>query len=143
LFERLPGVAQSDRRAAALDWLGQQGVEDGRDEIAGAALGVIDHPEFAGLFGSNSLAEAPIAATLPDGRVIAGTVDRLCVGETLVRVIDYKTGRIAPGSLAEVPPGHLAQMTAYAEALRVIFPERRVEASLLYTAAPRLIILPG
>ena len=29
------------------------------------------------LFGPGSLAEAPLAATLPDGRVIAGTVDRL------------------------------------------------------------------
>jgi len=143
LFERLPGVAPAERRAAALDWLRRQGIEEGRDEIAEAALGVIDHPEFAGLFGADSLAEAPVAATLPDGRVIAGTVDRLCVDDTLVRVIDYKTGRVAPGSLAEVPPGHLAQMTAYAEALRVIFPDRRVEASLLYTAAPRLITLPG
>jgi len=34
-------------------------------------------------------------------------------------------------------------MNAYAEALRVIFPDRRVEANLLYTAAPRLITLPG
>ncbi|MEO7786817.1 MAG: double-strand break repair helicase AddA [Sphingomicrobium sp.] len=143
LFERLPGVAAADRRAVALDWLARQGVTKGGEEIADAALGVIDRPEFAGLFGSDSLGEAPIAATLADGRVIAGTVDRLCVEETVVRVIDYKTGRHAPSSLAGVPPGHVAQMTAYAEALRVIFPDRRVEASLLYTAAPRLITLPG
>jgi ATP-dependent helicase/nuclease subunit A len=118
-------------------------VAEQREEIVDAALGVIERPEFAGLFGTDSLAEAPIAATLGDGRVIAGTVDRLCVGETLVRVIDYKTGRNAPSSLADVPPSHLAQMNAYAEALRVIFPDRRVEANVLYTAAPRLITLPG
>ena len=143
LFERLPAVAPLERRAAALDWLDRQGVAEQREEIVDAALGVIERPEFAGLFGTDSLAEAPIAATLGDGRVIAGTVDRLCVGETLVRVIDYKTGRNAPSSLADVPPSHLAQMNAYAEALRVIFPDRRVEANLLYTAAPRLITLPG
>jgi ATP-dependent helicase/nuclease subunit A len=34
-------------------------------------------------------------------------------------------------------------MEAYAEALRVIFPGRRIEASLLYTAGPRLITLPA
>jgi ATP-dependent helicase/nuclease subunit A len=33
-------------------------------------------------------------------------------------------------------------MAAYAAALQVIFPGRRVEASLLYTGAPRLITLP-
>ena len=32
-------------------------------------------------------------------------------------------------------------MAAYRDALRVIFPRRRVEAALLYTAAPRLIRL--
>ena len=85
----------------------------------------------------------PIAATLPDGRVIAGTVDRLCIGEKLVRVIDFKTGRNVPSGLAEVPPAHRAQMEAYAEALRVIFPGRAIEASLLYTSGPKLISLTG
>ena len=36
---------------------------------------------------------------------------------------------------------HRAQMQAYVEALRVIFPGRRVSASLLYTAGPKLIEL--
>ena len=146
LFERLPGVAPADRRTAGLAWLQRSaGLEDetAREEIAQAALTVLDDPSFAGLFGANSLAEAPIAATLPDGRVVAGTVDRLCVDDDLVRVIDYKTGRNAPASLADVPPAHAAQINAYAEALGVIFPGRRIEASLLYTATPRLITLPG
>jgi ATP-dependent helicase/nuclease subunit A len=34
-------------------------------------------------------------------------------------------------------------MTAYAEALAVIVPGRRVEASLLYTAGPKLVTLAG
>ena len=44
-------------------------------------------------------------------------------------------------SPAEVPRAHFVQMGAYAEALRVIFPGRKVEAALLYTAGPRLIPL--
>ena len=59
----------------------------------------------------------------------------------LVRVIDFKTGRSVPADVADVPPAHRAQMEAYAEALRVIFPGRRIEAALLYTAGPRLITL--
>ena len=42
----------------------------------------------------DSLAEAPLAATLPDGRVVAGTVDRLLVEPERVSVIDFKTGRV-------------------------------------------------
>lgn len=144
LFERLPGVADADRMALAQRWLARMGVtDDSGREIASAACSVIADPAYADLFGPGSLAEAPIAAILADGRVIAGAVDRLCIGEDLVRVIDFKTGRSVPSDLGSVPPGHRAQMEAYAEALAVIFPGRRIEASLLYTSGPRLITLPG
>jgi ATP-dependent helicase/nuclease subunit A len=75
------------------------------------------------------------------GYVIAGTVDRLLVEPDRVRVVDFKTGRRVPLGLDEVPVFHLRQMAAYAEALRVVFPGRRVEAALLYTSAPRLFEL--
>ena len=80
---------------------------------------------------------------LQDGRVIAGTVDRLLVEETRVRLIDFKTGAFVPGSAAEVPTSHRNQMAAYVEALRAIFPGRSVEAALLYTSGPKMIALPG
>ena len=144
LFERLPGVPADRRREAALRWLSRSaGIaeESRRGELADAACSVIADPQFAGLFGSSSLAEAPIAATLDDGRVIAGTVDRLLVDSERVRVIDFKTGIRIPAAAADVPRPHLAQMAAYAEALRVIFPGRTVAAALLYTAGPKLIAL--
>ena len=102
---------------------------------------MIADPALADLFGPSALAEAPIAATLPDGHVIAGTVDRLCIGADIVRVVDFKTGRAVPADVVSVPVAHRKQMEAYAEALSVIFPGRRIEASLLYTAGPRLITL--
>jgi ATP-dependent helicase/nuclease subunit A len=144
LFERLPGVDANDRLTLALQWLERLGVDEkARQEISEAACSLVGDPAFADLFAASALAEAPIAATLPDGRVIAGTVDRLCIGGDLVRVVDFKTGRAVPADLASVPTAHRKQMEAYAEALGVIFPGRRIEASLLYTAGPRLITLPG
>jgi len=106
-----------------------------------AGLRVIDEPAFADLFGPDALAEAPIAAALPDGRVIAGTADRLLIRPDLIQVIDFKTGRNVPRDAGEIPPGHVRQMAAYVEALQVIFPGRQVEAALLYTAEPKLITL--
>ena len=41
-----------------------------------------------------------------------------------------------------MPPNHRRQLAAYAAALGVIFPGRRVEAGLLYTAGPVLIDIP-
>ena len=146
LFERLPGVAPELRREAALRWLEQSagvGDAEARDELASAACLIIGDAAYAPLFAPGSLAEAPIAATLPDGRVVAGTVDRLLVEPERVRVVDFKTGRQVPRSSAEVPEHHRRQMDAYAQALAVIFPDKRVETALLYASGPRLIALDG
>jgi ATP-dependent helicase/nuclease subunit A len=143
LLERLPAVEASARPNAADRWLEHSaGVGDTevRAEIVAQVCGILSDPRFTELFGPASLAEAPLAATLADGRVIAGTVDRIRIDEASVSVIDFKTGKV-PATDADVPNSHRAQMSAYAEALQVIFPGRRVSASLLYTAGPRLIEL--
>ena len=143
LFERLPGVPPESRRELALRWLARAGVEEAgaRAEIADSACAILGDPNYADLFGPGSLGEAPIAATLADGRVVAGTVDRLCIGDAKVRVIDFKTGRGVPASESAVPAAHRLQMGAYVDALTIIFPGRSVEAALLYTSGPSLIPL--
>lgn len=143
LFERLADVPPDSRSARADNWLAQQGLGDAarRHDVIEQALRVIEDPRFAALFGPDALAEAPIAAVVGEA-VIAGTVDRLRIGDDLVQLVDFKTGRISPLAVEEVPLAHVRQMAAYAAALQVIFPGRRIEAGLLYTAAPRLITLP-
>ena len=146
LLERLPVVAVGERAAAAERWLaGAGGVADAgaRAEIAGAALSVLGDARFAELFGPGGLAEAPVAATLTDGTVVSGTVDRLLVTDSRVLVVDFKTGTRVPAGVEAVPPYHLRQMAAYAAALEVIFPGRTVEAALVYTAGPTLFALPA
>ena len=143
LLERLPPVDPSLRVSAAARWLERSaGVTDAalRDDIIVQVCRILSDARFGALFGPGSMAEAPLAATLADGRVIAGAVDRLVVEERRVSVIDFKTGRL-PATDSDVPNAHRAQMTAYVEALQVIFPGRRISASLLYTAGPKLIEL--
>jgi ATP-dependent helicase/nuclease subunit A len=143
LLERLAPVNADERHETALRWLERSaGVSDAavRKEIADTVCSVLSDPRFSALFGEGSLAEAPLAATLSDGRVVAGTVDRLLVQANVVSVIDFKTGRV-PQSDGAIPPSHRAQMSAYTEALRVIFPGREVRAILLYTSGPRLFEL--
>jgi ATP-dependent helicase/nuclease subunit A len=145
LLERLPAIDPTARPAAASRWLEHSaGVTNAgvRDEIVEQVCGILSDERFAALFGPGSLGEAPLAATLPDGRVIAGTADRLLIEEQRVSVLDFKTGRI-PANPDLIPAAHRAQMQAYAEALRVIFPDRDVRAALLYTAGPQLFELPS
>ncbi len=143
LLERLPPLAVEKRKEAALRWLETSaGIAhtDIREEIARTVCEVISDDRFEALFGPGSLAEAPIAATLPDGRVIAGTVDRLVVEPHRVLVVDYKTGR-APGRAEDIPVAHRLQMDAYRRALSVIFPDRDIEAALLYTSSAQIFPL--
>jgi ATP-dependent helicase/nuclease subunit A len=145
LFERLPAVAPAERGAAAERWLANAGgVADAgeRARLSAQVLAILDDPRFADVFAPGSLAEAPITAVIAQGIVVAGTVDRLLVEPDRVRIVDFKTGRHVAAGAGDVPGYHLRQMAAYAAALAVIFPGRRIEAALLYTAGPALIALP-
>ena len=140
LLERLPEVPAADRAVAARRWLGRQAGdldEAAREEILAAALDVLDHPDFAALFSPGALAEVPLAATV-GGVVVAGTADRLLIGESSLTVVDFKTTRRPPASAEEIPLSTLRQMAAYVAALEAIHPGRTVRAGVLYTHAPVL-----
>ena len=142
LFERLPDVAPEGRRAAALHWLERQGGvadEGARIALTDQALGLIEDPKLAVLFGPDALAEAPIAAVVGED-VVHGVIDRLVIGPDSVRLVDFKTGQV-PDNADAIPVPHLRQMAAYSAALETVFPGRRIEAALLYSAGPRLFAL--
>lgn len=145
LLERLPDIASGDREAAARSWLERQARElsdHDRGEIASAALAVLSTPEFAEIFGSDAMAEVPLAAVV-DGQVIAGTADRLLVEPDRITVVDFKTARRPPATLEQVPETTLLQMAAYAAALEAIYPGREIVCAVLYTQTPHLIAIPG
>ncbi|WP_299307466.1 double-strand break repair helicase AddA [uncultured Croceicoccus sp.] len=142
LLERLPEVAEDRREGAARRWLDRQAGDlapEDRGEMVAAAMRVLSHPGFSDVFGPDALAEVPIAATV-GGRVISGTVDRLCLGET-IRIVDFKTARRPPATKGDIPAAYIRQMAAYVAALEAIYPDRRVEAALLYTHLPQMFVL--
>lgn len=146
LFERLPGVPEGSRTTLAEQWLEKSaGISDPsfRTELVTDACRIISDPRYSDLFGADALGEAPIAAVVGDGLVVSGTVDRLLVTDEKILVADFKTGRKAPETAEEIPRIHLRQMAAYAAALQIIFPDRPVEAALLYTSGPVLHMLPA
>lgn len=104
------------------------------------ALKVLELPDYADIFSSNALAEAPLSAVV-GGVVVTGTIDRLLVTPEMVSVVDFKTTRRPPRDEASVPAGTLRQMAAYVAALETIYPGRAVRAAILYTQTPQLIEL--
>ncbi|MGB7409107.1 MAG: double-strand break repair helicase AddA [Pontixanthobacter sp.] len=145
LLERLPDIIPGDRAARAHEWLQRRAdmlSESQRAEMITSALTVLNEPEFAAIFGPDALAEVPLAATV-DGQVIAGVADRLLITDDRMMVVDFKTARRPPTALSEVPPTTVRQMAAYVAALSQIYPDRAIEAALLYTHTPQLIAIPS
>ena len=99
---------------------------------------MIDDPRFADLFAPDALAEAPIAATLArrpghrrHGRPAAASAP------TVVRVIDFKTGRSVPASAAALPPGARRADAGLCRARSASSsPAAGSRRRLLYTARP-------
>ena len=124
LIERLPELPVEAREAAGLVWLARTAEDFGladHMEMVRSAQAVLAHADWAEVFGPDSLAEVPLAAVV-GGRVISGTVDRLVIGESAVRIVDFKTARRPPASLSEIPGAYVRQMAAYVAALEAIHP---------------------
>jgi len=144
LLQRLPDVAPPRRADAAAAWLKSRGVDaETAGAYAGEALRVLDDARFAPVFGQRSRAEAPIVATLADGTLVRGAIDRMIVNDREVLALDYKTDRPPPKRAEDTPERILAQMAAYRAALRLIFPGKAVDAAILWTDGPVLMPLPA
>ncbi|TGS00311.1 double-strand break repair helicase AddA, partial [Mesorhizobium sp. M2E.F.Ca.ET.209.01.1.1] len=103
-------------------------------------------PGLGQLFAPSSRAEVAIMGSLEvKGKIrsISGKIDRLAVTPDTVSIVDYKTNRPAPASLAEVPPAYLLQLALYRALLQPLYPGREIKAALLFTEAPSLIELPA
>jgi ATP-dependent helicase/nuclease subunit A len=134
LLELLPGLPGD--RAAAL------AVAVGADPaMLAEAQAVLSAPALAPLFAPGALVEVDLSATLA-GQPLRGAIDRLVLAPDHVLAVDFKTNRIVPERVEDVPEGLLRQMGAYAEALAQVFPGRRIDTAILWTRTAQLMPLP-
>ena len=139
LFERIAGTASLDAAKAWLDVTVRDRAID-KAQLLNSVRTVLETPEWAAFFGPDARAEVPLAALVGE-TVITGRIDRLVVEPGLVRFVDFKTGRSVPQDENGVAKPYLRQMAHYTAALQTIFPNSKIEASLLFTHAPRLLTL--
>ncbi|MER8825108.1 double-strand break repair helicase AddA [Mesorhizobium sp. M0938] len=148
LLQMLPGIAEAERRDAAERYLrraGAQWPDAERDKALASVAAILADSRFAPLFAASSRAEVAIMGSLEVTgklRSISGKIDRLAVTSGKVSIVDYKTNRPAPASLADVPPAYVLQLALYRALLKPLYPGHEVSAALLFTEAPRLIELP-
>ncbi|NTU76431.1 MAG: hypothetical protein HGA90_01205, partial [Alphaproteobacteria bacterium] len=95
----------------------------------------------APLFGPDSRAEVPIVGTLGE-HVVSGQIDRLCLHENEVWIVDYKTNRPPPIQAADIPALYRRQLAAYKGVLEKVYPGKTIRCFLLWTFGPNLMDVP-
>jgi ATP-dependent helicase/nuclease subunit A len=145
LLQALPGIAPERRQEAAHRHLARSATlfsAPEREDMIAQVRMVLEDPRFCGLFGVHSRAEVPIVGRImASGRTlsVAGQVDRLAVTAGGVLIADYKTNRPAPRQAEDVPPTYVKQLALYRAVLRLIYPDRPVQAALIWTDVPDLM----
>jgi len=144
LLERLPDIAADDRPSAALRMLSRERdvSDDQRQEMIGSAMAVLSDARFAPVFAEGSRPE--VALTGAVGAVaISGRMDRLVVTPERVLVVDFKSNRPAPARIEDADPAYVLQAALYVSILRQLYPDRPVEAALVWTDGPKLMPVPA
>ena len=145
LLQALPALPADRRTEAAARHLARAKEFSGaeRDAISAEVLGVLGDSRFAPLFGPGSRAEVPVVGIVsPNGRRVSGQVDRLAVTASEVLIADYKSDRVQPLRIEDIPQSHIGQLALYREVLRTLYPNHRVRAAIVWTAGPALTELP-
>jgi ATP-dependent helicase/nuclease subunit A len=147
LLERLPEIDPAERPDAAVRMLARErGLDDDqRAEMITAAFGVLTDDRFAPVFGAGSRAEVALTGSAPglNGVSISGRIDRLVITPERVLVVDYKSNRPAPETIEGADPAYVLQLAVYVAVLKRLYPDRAVEAALVWTDGPRLMSVPG
>jgi len=132
LLQYLPACAPDRRQAAAERFLqARSGFldEEKQAAIAQAALAVVGDQRLAPLFGPESSPEVDVVATLENGAVVSGRIDRLAETASEALIAEFKTGR----PRGNIEDAHLRQLALYRAAVAPLFPGKRLRCFLIFT----------
>lgn len=140
LLQHIPALPEDQRPVAAARMARRAGFGDA---LANEVLAILDDPATAPFFAADGMVEVPLAAHIEKlGRTVIARIDRLIVRDDRILVLDYKSDRDVPATIAAARPEYLLQLAAYREGVRGIHGARPVRVALLWTAIPRLMEVP-
>ena len=145
LLQMLPDIAPAQRQAVMEDMLVTLNLsEPMQARIVEEVTTVLER--FPEVFAPGSQAEVSLAGVgkdLPDDMLMNAQIDRLAVTPDRVVIVDYKSNRPPPKTQDKVSPQYMAQMAAYRELAREIWPDREVVCALLWTDSAEMMELEG
>ena len=110
--------------------------------LAEQLSGLIADPVVAELLSADGHSEVALITSRPDGSPERRRIDRLVVTPDGLLVADYKSDRDVPQTPDGCNPEYLMQLATYRDALRLAEPGTRLRFALLYTEAPKLLMIP-
>ncbi len=121
------------------------GIKIKKDEFESAILEVkhcLDSTDLQQIFNSADdqviLKEVPISF-IKNGKVLYRIIDHLVLNKTQAWIIDYKTTReVDINTMQAASEQYQYQMDTYRYAVKKLYPEKTIRASILYTAIPAL-----
>jgi ATP-dependent helicase/nuclease subunit A len=146
LLEVLPNLKPAQRQEKAMSIL-QTDTEISQEhqaEILSEVFGVLENSEFSFLWEEGSLAEVNLGGRISQFSVsheFAAQIDRLCIQNDKIIIVDFKSNRIVPETEEGVDDIYWGQMAAYRALVQGVYPGKAVECALLWTAAPKLMWL--
>ena len=84
------------------------------------------------MFSIKSVAEVSLIGVSGE-HIISGQIDRLVVCDDKVMIVDYKTNRPAAKTINDVPKAYIKQMGSYKNLVKQIYPDKKIEAYILWT----------
>jgi ATP-dependent helicase/nuclease subunit A len=100
---------------------------------------------LAHVFAPGSYGEVPLRGLVDwQGEKVdlAARLDRVIVGERDVMIVEFKTDRVVPKADSSIPRSYVTQLALYRAAVARLFEDRAVNCAILWTAEPRLTVLP-
>ena len=144
LLQMLPDLPAERRKKAAQLYLARPAHElsdNMQNSILQETFAILEHPEFAPIFGEGSMAEVPLTG-LMNGRIVSAQIDRLLVTPARIAIVDYKTNRPPPTDPADIPDIYINQMSSYRDIVSNIYNCPQIDCYLLWTDGPRMMKVP-
>ncbi len=143
LLQLLPEIPALERREKGLTCLARQLPEFSNaalDALMDSVERVMSDPDLQCVFDPvTSRAEVPVMgridlATGP--RPVSGTIDRIAILDDRIVLVDFKTSATVPNRADKIPSDYITQMALYRSLIARLYPNRPVEAWLVWTQSP-------
>lgn len=143
LLQYIPDVEDAKRKSVCRHYLQQHFSEHESDidPVIQTVLQILADKAFAAVFGPGSQAEVPIIGQTKSG-MVSGQIDRLVITPEQVLIVDFKSDLKIPETETQISQKYLTQLRVYAECLAGMYPQHQIRCALLWTALPRLDVVP-